>query len=29
MKNKNDSKYHPNAGEYSSGVVDNFIECLV
>ena len=27
-ENRDDSKHHPNAKEYSSGGVDNFIECL-
>ena len=25
---RDDCQYHPNVGEYSSGGVDNFIECL-
>ena len=25
---RDDSQYHPNVGEYSSGGVGNFIECL-
>ena len=25
---RDDSQYHPNIGEYSSGAVGNFIECL-